>query len=345
MFGQQTRAALADAQARIEHLEAENQGYTDIVTNALLDAAADPLSEGYVAALEIAAGQLSRAFASATVTGRGASAFDQSVMAQIGRSLVEAGEAVWFRRGRRLIRTDNFGLQPGGEYQVSTPEGEFVISANRVLHVRWNLDLASGRGIGPLSRARTLRTLMQRLEGSLATESNAPVGYLLPIPQDGAAGSVEKLREDLAALKGRIAVIETTRGGWGEGTQGAPRRDYELARMGPDYPQSSIGLFSAARNTVLAACGYPVQLVTDSDGTAQREAWRRYMHGTVSPLGGLLARASEVCGLPVEVDFEALFASDIQGRARAFQSLVTGGMSIEDAARASGILAIDGEGQ
>lgn len=332
------RRRLRAAESRIEALETENRGYTDLVTNALLDAATDPVSEGYVAALEIAAGQLSRAFASATLTGAGQASYDSETLGQIGRSLVEAGEAVWYRLGRRLIRADNYGLQPDGDYQLSLPTGEVVVPPDRVLHVRWAVDLASGRGVAPLSRARTLRSLMQRLEGALATESNAAIGYLLPIPQDGAASSAEQLRKDLADLKGRIAVIETTRGGWGDGATVAPRRDYELARMGPNYPQSSIDLFEAARNTVLAACGYPVQLVMGSDGTGQREAWRRYLHGTVAPLGTLLETASLRAGLPVRLGFDTLFASDIQGRARAFQSLVNGGMNIERAAAVSGLL-------
>ena len=91
---------------------------------------------------------------------------------------------------------------------------------DRVFHVRWNLQVAFGRGLVPLGTARTLRKLMYRLENCLADEANAPVGYLLPLPTDGQSGTVEKLREDIAALRGRIAVIETTRTGWGEGPCG-----------------------------------------------------------------------------------------------------------------------------
>lgn len=35
---------------------------------------------------------------------------------------------------------------------------------DRVFHVRWNLQVASGLGPAPLSTARTLRTLMHRLK-------------------------------------------------------------------------------------------------------------------------------------------------------------------------------------
>ncbi|MDE0658055.1 MAG: hypothetical protein OXI79_00235 [Gammaproteobacteria bacterium] len=332
------KSRLADAERRIEELEAENRGYTEIVTNALLDAATDGTAEGYVAALEIAAGQLARAFSAAEIGGRDAAYFGHDALGQIGRSMVETGEAVWYRQGRRLKRADNFGIEPGEKYQLSTPDGDMVVAASRVFHARWSLELSSGRGVGPLGKARTLRQLTSRLEGSLATESNATVGYLLPIPADGDAANVTQLKADLKDLKGRIAVIETTADAWAAEASRGPRRDFQLSRMGPDYPDSSVNLYAVARDTTLAACGYPVQLVTNSDGTAQREAWRRYLHGTVSPLARVVTEAAAGAGLDLELSFDALFASDIQGRARAFQSLVKGGMEIDQAVRASGLL-------
>ena len=114
-----------------------------------------------------------------------------------------------------------------------------------------------------------------------------------------------------------------------------------LRRIGPDYPDSSIELYRLVRDTVLAACGYPVQLVQGTDGTGQREAWRRYLHGTVGPLGELVEQAARAIGMPITIQYDKLFASDIQGRARAFQSLVTGGMDIVQAAQVSGILMDD----
>ncbi len=259
-------------------------------------------------------------------------------MTQIGRQLVEQGEACWFRVGRVLRRADNYEFQPNGRYTLSLPGGVRSEPSDRVFHVRWNIDVASSRGVAPLSAARTLRLMMQRLEQALADEGNAAVGYLLPVPTDGASGTVDDLKKNLAELRGRIAVVETTRGGWGEGGSAAPTRDFALARLGPDYPQASVQLFAAAREAVLAACGYPVQLVQAADGTAQREAWRRYLHGTVAPLGRLVTAEAARIGLPVTIDFDTLFASDIQGRARAFQSLVGAGMSLDEAAAASGIL-------
>lgn len=104
-------------------------------------------------------------------------------------------------------------------------------------------------------------------------------------------------------------------------------------------------LFTAAREAVLAACGFPVQLAQSADGTAQCEAWRRYLHETVAPLdetvaplGRLVAFEAARVGLGISLDWDALFASDVQGRARAFQSLVAAGMTLEQAAATSGIL-------
>jgi len=345
MLGLVSSRSLAEASARIAQLETENRNYSDVVTNALVDAAASDAGDGYLAALEIASGQLSRAFASATVTGRSAAPFTAQVLADMGRALVESGEAVWYRSGRRIFRVVSYGRTVAtGAYDLSLADGRNVQAApGMVLHARWNEDANSGRGIGPLGSARTLRLLTQRLEGSLNNELQAEVGYLLPLPVDGDATVIEDFKKQLANLKGKIAVVETARGGWGQGPTQAPRREYDLMRLGPAIPDSSVNLFASARDTVLTACGYPVSLLgVQADGTAQREAWRRYLHGTVAPLGRILMDAAARAGLDISLNWEDLFASDISGRARAFQSLVGGGMSIEDAARNSGLLADDG---
>ena len=70
-------------------------------------------------------------------------------------------------------------------------------------------------------------------------------------------------------------------------------------------------MFTAARQSVLAACGMPVALAENSDGGSQSESWRRYLHGTVAPLGKLIALEAERIGLPIALDRDKLFASDI----------------------------------
>ena len=125
--------------------------------------------------------------------------------------------------------------------------------------------------------------------------------------------------------------------GWGESARGGAR-DLGLERLGPSYPQNNVWMFSAARQSVLAACGLPIGLAESGDGGLRREAWRRYLHGTVAPLGRLVAPEAERIGLPIAIDWDRLFASDIQRRAPAFQSLVGGGMDSAVTAAESGLL-------
>lgn len=327
----------------IDNRPVEQRNYTDLVTNALIDAATNPASGGYISALEIASGMLARAFASAEVTGSSRE-FTAGRLSAIARDLIERGEAIYARFGANLLEGVSYQLLPTGDYEI-TLAGQLqrIVNrpADRAFNPQWNRDARTGMGIGPLGTAQTLKQLMSRLEGALATEGNAAIGYLLPVPSDGQAGNIDQLKKDLANLQGRIAVIETTRAGWGEGGGSAPRRDFELARMGPAYPDGNVELFQRARDTVLAACGVPIALMIAVDGTGQREAWRRYLHGTVAPLGRIVEDAARAVGIDISFNWDALFASDIQGRARAFQSLVGGGMDIERAAAASGLLMED----
>ena len=76
-----------------------------------------------------------------------------------------------------------------------------------------------------------------------------------------------------------------------------------------------------------------------SSSTAAREAFRQYVFSTLMPLSKtVIAEAQEKLHPLTELSFKNLSASDLQGRARSFKSLVDGGMSLQDAAANSGIL-------
>ena len=53
------------------------------------------------------------------------------------------------------------------------------------------------------------------------------------------------------------------------------------------------------------------------------------------------AELSEKLDTPITLDWEELRASDIAGRARAFGTMVTGGMDLTQAAALSGLLAAE----
>lgn len=64
------------------------------------------------------------------------------------------------------------------------------------------------------------------------------------------------------------------------------------------------------------------------------------MHSTISPMARIVeAELSEKLEAPIGLGFESLYAADLAGRARAFQSLVGGGMEVDRAAALSGLMA------
>ena len=72
------------------------------------------------------------------------------------------------------------------------------------------------------------------------------------------------------------------------------------------------------------------------------EYQKRFLHTTIDSLGKLVAQElTEKFEFPVSLNFDSLMASDISGRARAFQSMVGGGMDIDRATALSGLLEAD----
>ena len=119
----------------------------------------------------------------------------------------------------------------------------------------------------------------------------------------------------------------------------APRRDWQASRLGPNPPESMATVRRDAFAAVLAATGTPPSLFVDSDGTAQREAVRRWHLGTVLPLARILdAELSEKLEAEVRLTFDA-YPLDLAGRAQAFQKLVAGGVPVNEALTTAGLLA------
>ena len=180
--------------------------------------------------------------------------------------------------------------------------------------------------------ASTTGQLHGSLEAMLANEAGAPHGYLHPVPQDGGDGSLDTLRATLKGLKGRSALVETTAGGWGQGMAVRPQRDWQHSRAGMDPPEVLATIRGDTADAIFRACGVPEALVNDADGTAQREAYRRWVMAAVSPMADqLAAELSEKLETPISFRFDGLWAHDTAGRASALASLVQAGMSLDDA--------------
>ena len=104
-----------------------------------------------------------------------------------------------------------------------------------------------------------------------------------------------------------------------------------------------IALHSVATQEIIGAFGLSADIFAASQGTASREGWRQALHGVIIPLAGLVEEeVREKLDAPdFAMTFDRLAASDISGRARAFQSLVGGGMDVSAAASLSGLISPD----
>ncbi len=354
--------------APVEHRSASGS-YSDAVVSALLAAAsgsvsADPSTLG---ALEVCAGQWARAFAGARVepVTPVTAAVTPAVLATIARALIRRGESM------HVIDVDPEGaveLVDVGSWDVSGgvsrstwhvratlhgPDSTVTRTAPYAgcLHCTYATDQARPwRGVSPLSWATQTGRLASALERALADEAGAPVGSLVAVPEgqreptdDDTADDdpFAALKADIAKLRGSVALVETMAGGYGD-HGGRPDSDWKPRRIGADPPASLGELRTAAALTVFGACGVPPSLVTlPADGTGQREAWRRFLHGSVSPVARLVeGELRDKLDTPdLRLDFGALYAADVMGRARAWRSMVGSGASMDPdiAARLAGL--------
>ena len=200
-------------------------------------------------------------------------------------------------------------------------------------------------GTGPLSWAHTTARLQSETERSLADEAGGPIAQLLTVPTDGGDDSeddpLKMLKSDIRTARGDARFVETTAAGWGEGMASAPRRDWTAERLGPNPPQSMATIRKDSFEAVLAATGTPPSLFTDADGTAQREAVRRWHLNTVMPLARMLEwELTEKLETSVKLEFDA-YPLDLAGRAQAFQKMVAGGVGVTEALALTGLLSED----
>ena len=114
-------------------------------------------------------------------------------------------------------------------------------------------------------------------------------------------------------------------------------------RIGANPPTSLMQLRGDVQASILAATGTPVTTMSVSDGVAKREDYRRFLHSTIAPVARVVADelAVKLDTPGLALNFEALFASDLTGRARAFGSLVKGGMGLPEAAALAGLMMDD----
>ena len=326
-------------------------GYTDaVVENLLKQATVQTASVSSLGVTEACAGLWGRSFASATVTPStmATDALTPAVLEAIGRRLLLHGQAVFEivveGDAVMLVEASSWEIEERAQWlylaHFTTPEGTFSrrLSADRVLHPRIGVTSKrpwEGESPIPSSTAK----LAAVLETKLTHEVSGPVGNVLPLPHKG---SVTQLQADIDKLAGKTVLVESTAGGFGD-KEAAPKMDWQSRRVGANPPESMIGLRKDVQASILAACGCPGSLLERSDGTLAREEMRRFLHSTISPVARVVADelAVKLDTPGLAFDFKELFASDLSGRARAFQSMVGGGMDVGKAAALAGLMVDD----
>ena len=342
--------------ARRALAELRGQDYTDrIIGDYFAGATSAGVQGAATAGLQIAAGTLGRALATATVGGdRGA--LDPHVLEGVGTDLVRSGRFLGLLRvdqaGRvRLLRAGAVASVVYGEadpdswrYQLHLGGPSSAVTrpagAAEVVNVRLNSDsYRPWEGVAPLARAAATGELYGRLAAQLGDEAAVLVTRIIPMPQ-GSNIDRDTLRGALTGkhLPGRVVFPETTSAGGGAGRSSAPLTDWKAMPTGWNAPEAAGKLYADLRHEVCEACGVPGQLVNPAGaGPAAREAWRRFTVGTVEPIARLLeAELTRVLEQPVRIRLWRMAGVDAAGRARAVHVMTEAGFDKETAAAMCG---------
>ena len=336
-------------------LETRGSGYTDQILSANYAAATGRIQSAGLAGVQVAAGIIGRALASATIEGDGG-AVDSQLLETIGTDVTRNGQflgrLVVGRRGQLRIQraSANVSVIFGSAdpeswvYWLSESGPSESISqravASEVINIRINSDsYQPWKGIAPLARAVASGQLAARLSASLGDEADVVVSRIIPLAQGSGEAFSNRLSKAISGqLPGRLALPETNQAGGGAGKSSAPARDFRAERTGFDAPISAPTLYAHLLSEVAEVCGVPGALVNPSSaGPAAREAWRRLTVGTIEPYARLIeSELSRVLEQPVVIKLRRLAGVDSAGRARALHVLTTAGFDKVEAAELLG---------
>ena len=333
--------------------------FNDAVIRAIeAQAAGSAADVSSTAAVEAASGALARAFASAEVQAEAYArhAVTPRFLSQVGRDLVRNGDSMhvisFDGMGRLILIPASSWHFEGNDHPDSwtvrvTSYGPSTSTTRNmplsgVVFVTWGSTPGQPYiGTGPLSWAALTAKLNSETERSLADEAAGPITNILAIPQDGGDGSdadpLKMWKSDIAAARGKATVAETTAAGWGEGKSAAPMSDYKPQRLGPNPPDTMPKIHEQSFMNVLAACGTPPSLFSDSDSQAQREALRRWHLNLVIPMARLLEYDLTMkLETTVKLKFDT-YALDMVSRAQVVSKLTGAGVDIGVALAAVGL--------
>ncbi len=303
-------------------------------------------------ALESAAGLVGRAFMACEVVGDPmyTQALTPQVLELIGRGLIRRGDVVFVldtSDGLHLLPAqthfDGGPMPSGWLYDVSLAgPGELKtlrpVRADGVLHFRYGCDVETPwRGNAPLGVARAIGDLVAEATTYLTQESGTPRGAFLATPKDGEDDTIEQLKADAKTAQGALLFVESMANNWESG--GQPAGDWGVKHFGPSIGQGMVEVAKMARSEALGALGLNEALFMGADSAALREAWRLALFSLIAPLGHLVESELQAKIDPgISLSWVELRASDLAGRARAFQALVNGGKTVDEATQIAGLM-------
>ena len=332
-------------------------GYSDLILGALESAAATRAANvGASAAVEAVAGLLARTLSNAQVDSPDWLEIAPGWLSTVARQLVRDGDHLSAMRMDTM--TGKVSLIPAGHWHwhgggamesgwtasvtLYGPAGSEhrTMSRDEVVFIQWaRFPVEPHRGRSPGGMASLAARAAAEVERSLGDEASGPLAQLLTVPesQDPDSDEYAGIRSGLNSARGKAVLLESNAGGAGNRAD-APQRDWLATRLGPSPTEPMVRLAQGTFSRMVAAAGASESLFVDADGTAQREAWRRWHLSTVLPVARLIEyELTQRTGYPVRLKLDQ-YAADLQGRATAFQKLVAGGMDLEQAARLSGVL-------
>ena len=344
----------------VEH----RQSFTDQVVAGILAAAGGGSAlPNALATVETAAGLWARGLAAADVTPDGSLALagvGPDVLAGVGRDLCRIGESVFMIEvtpdGVRLLPASSWSISGGVSPETWSYALEFPLPSGRVVktsrpaaavcHFRYAVQKnAPWKGVPPLAFAALTGRLAASLEDMMANEAGGPQGSVFSIPEatnptegEDDVDPMAPARTGIATARGAPILLETPAGGYGDRGQ-APLREWDAKRYGADWPDAVSTARPDIANTIYAALGIPLSLVSlPADGTGQRVGWSRFVVSTMGPLGRLVAHELRQKLDPLAaLGFADLNAADVVSRARAIGSLQKAGVHIDEARRVVGL--------
>ncbi len=330
------------------------ESFTDIVVSRLVAASAGVGDGSALAALETCARIWGFGLASATVkpSNLALDSITPSVLDTIGRALCRSGESlhvVAIRAGRVMLTPTASWTVHGSDdpaswrYRVtlSGPDTSRTITVpgESVLHIRYAPHPSRPwAGRSPVHLAIDTARAAGLLETATAGELNFTQSQMLT-PRRGAG---DYAPTDTLTPETVQKIVNAFSEHVNTGAFVIPA-DVIPQRLGPDPPDSFPLLRDRLENSLLSLHGLPPALVAASGtGTAMREAARQALNFLLRPLGAIVVEELQAKLDPdAALSFDSLRAGDIAGSARAFGSLVTGGLTPKSAAEVVGLEGVD----